>query len=161
MAITRLNHAVLYVRDIARTKKFYSEVLGLEAMVEDASGRYLFMRAPGSHNHHDIAFFAVGDGAGQSTAGRSTVGMYHVAWEVPTLEALEEMRQRLAAAGALIGASDHGVNKSLYSLDPDGLEFEVMWLVPEEHWGDKAHRAIIDPLDIAADRRHFAEFGLS
>ena len=106
MAITRLNHAVLYVRDIARTKKFYSEVLGLEAMIEDASGRYLFMRAPGSHNHHDIAFFAVGDGAGQSTAGRSTVGMYHVAWEVPTLEALEEMRQRLAAAGALIGASD-------------------------------------------------------
>ena len=63
MAITRLNHAVLYVRDIARTKKFYSEVLGLEAMIEDASGRYLFMRAPGSHNHHDIAFFAVGDGA--------------------------------------------------------------------------------------------------
>ena len=161
MAITRLNHAVLYVRDIARTKKFYSEVLGLEAMVEDASGRYLFMRAPGSSNHHDIAFFAVGEGAGQSTAGRSTVGMYHVAWEVPTLAALEEMRERLAAAGALIGASDHGVNKSLYSLDPDGLEFEVMWLVPEEHWGDKAHRAIIDPLDISADRRHFAEFGLS
>lgn len=161
MAITRLNHAVLYVRDIARTKRFYTEVLGLETMIEDTSGRYLFMRAPGSGNHHDIAFFAVGDGAGPSAAGRSTVGMYHIAWEVSTLTELEEMRQRLASAGALIGASDHGVNKSLYSLDPDGLEFEVMWLVPEEHWGDMAHRAIIDPLDIAADRQRFAEYGLS
>lgn len=161
MAITRLNHAVLYVRDIARTKKFYTEVLGLETMIEDANGRYLFMRGGASENHHDIAFFAVGEGAGQSMAGRSTVGMYHVAWEVPTLAELEEMREKLAAAGALIGASDHGVNKSLYSRDPDGLEFEVMWLVPPEHWGDKAHKAIIDPLDIAADRRHFAEFGLS
>ena len=161
MGITGLNHVVLYVRDIARTKKFYSEVLGLETMIDDPHGRYLFMRGPQSPNHHDIAFFAVGDGAGPSAAGRSTVGMYHFAWEVPTLAELEEMRQRLAAAGALIGASDHGVNKSLYSVDPDGLEFEVMWLVPPEHWGDKAHRAIIDPLDIGADRRKFAEYGLS
>ena len=71
------------------------------------------------------------------------------------------MRKKLAAAGALIGASDHGVNKSLYSLDPDGHELEVMWLVPPDHWGDMAHQAIIHPLDLDADRKHFAQFGLS
>jgi hypothetical protein len=26
--------------------------------------------------------------------------------------------------------SDHGTTKSLYGKDPDGLEFEVVWLVP-------------------------------
>lgn len=161
MPIKGLNHAVLYVRDVAVTKRFYTEVLQFETMIEDAQGRYLFMRAPLSENHHDIAFFAIGSGAAPSTAGRTSVGMYHLAWEVGTLAELDEMRQRLTAAGALVGASDHGVNKSLYSLDPDGHEFEVMWLVPPEHWGDMAHRAIIDPLDLAADRRRFAEFGLS
>jgi catechol-2,3-dioxygenase len=65
------------------------------------------------------------------------------------------MRERLSAAGALVGASDHGANKSLYSRDPDGLEFEVMWLVPAEHWGEAEHQAIIRPLDIAAERAHF------
>lgn len=160
MAITRMNHAVLYVRDVSVTKRFYSEVLGFETMIEDPHGRYLFMRAGASENHHDIAFFAIGTGAAPSEAGGRTVGLYHIAWEVPTLEELEAMRERLAAAGALIGASDHGVNKSLYSRDPDGIEFEVMWLVPPEHWGEMAHQAIIEPLDLAADRRHFAQFGL-
>lgn len=160
MAITRLNHVVLYVRDISVTKRFYGDVLGFQPMIEDSAGRYLFMRANGSANHHDIAFFAIGSGAEPSQAGRSTVGLYHIAWEVPTLEELEQMRERLAVAGVLIGASDHGVNKSLYSRDPDGIEFEVMWLVPQEHWGTMAHEAIIEPLNIAADRKHFAPFGL-
>ena len=160
MPINGLNHAVLYVRDIAVTKRFYTDVLDFETMAEDPNGQYLFMRAPLSKNHHDIAFFAVGSDAAPSPAGRGAVGMYHIAWEVATLEELEEMRVKLSAAGALIGASDHGVNKSLYSLDPDGHEFETMWLVPPEHWGEMAHQAIIRPLDLAADRKHYAQFGL-
>lgn len=161
MPISGLNHAVLYVRDVSHTQRFYEDVLDFETMIIDPGGQYLFMRAPLSQNHHDIAFFSIGDGAGPSEAGRSTVGLYHVAWQVGTLEELEEMRIKLATAGALVGASDHGVNKSLYSRDPDGHEFEVMWLVPPEHWGEMAHQAIIRPLDIAADRKHFAQFGLS
>ena len=103
------------------------------------------MRAPASANHHDIAFFTIGDEPPTPTAGQRTVGMYHVAWEVGTLDELIEMRDRLAAAGALVGASDHGVNKSLYCHDPDGLEFEVMWLVPPEHWGDQNTRRSSSP----------------
>jgi len=130
MGIHRLNHAVLYVRDAARSTAFYADVLGFRVKVELPGGAGAFLQAPGSTNDHDLALFALGDRAGQSTAGRSTVGLYHLAWEVETLADLEEHRQRLAAAGALVGESDHGTTKSLYAQDPDGLEFEVVWLIP-------------------------------
>jgi catechol-2,3-dioxygenase len=156
MAITGMNHAVLYVRDARRTAAFYQDVLGFILVIDDPQGRFQFLRAPASQNHHDLALFTIGSGAGPSEAGRSTVGLYHIAWEVPTLDELEAMRQRLADAGALVGASDHGVNKSLYAVDPDGLEFEVMWLVPPHLWGDDEHEAIVRPLDIAADQRRYA-----
>jgi catechol-2,3-dioxygenase len=153
--ITGLNHAVLYVRDARRQQAFYSEVLGFETVVADPGGAFVFMRAPGSVNHHDLACFTIGAGAGDSTAGRAQVGLYHLAWEVPTLEDLEAHRRKLVEAGALRGASDHGVNKSLYAHDPDGIEFEVMWLVPADQWGAEAHQAIVRPLDIPGDTARY------
>ena len=157
MPITGMNHAVLYVRDAHRTAEFYSRVLGFTAVIDDPQNRFMFMRAPASENHHDIAFFTVGDEAGPSAAGRGTVGLYHLAWEVPTLEELAVVRDRLEAEGALVGASDHGANKSVYAKDPDGLEFEVMWLVPADHWGAEEHEAIVRPLDLDAEQRRFAD----
>ena len=156
--ISGMNHAVLYVRDAHRHQRFYADVLGFVTVI-DGPGPYVFMRAPASQNHHDIAFFSVGGEAGASRAGRETVGMYHIAWEVPTLDELAGMRERLIEAGALAGESDHGVNKSLYAKDPDGLEFEVMWLVPPQHWGVEEHQAIIRWLDLDADRARFAALG--
>ena len=157
MAITGTNHIVLYVRDARAHQAFYRDTLDFETVIEDPGGHYVFMRAPASDNHHDIAFFTIGSSAGPSAAGSATVGMYHVAWAVPSLDELIAMRERLAAAGALVGASDHGVNKSLYCHDPDGLEFEVTWVVPPEHWGEMEHMAIIEPLDLEADKARFAE----
>ncbi len=154
MTIRQLNHAVLYVRDAQTHRQFYEDVLGFLTVI-DGPGPFVFMRAPGSANHHDIAFFTIGDAAEPSDAGRRTVGMYHLAWEVATLDELAEMRDRLDAAGALTGASDHHVNKSLYCRDPDGLEFEVMWLNPPENWGAKEHDAIVDPLDLELDRARY------
>jgi catechol-2,3-dioxygenase len=159
MAITGMNHAVLYVRDARRNAAFYRDVLGFTTVIEEAGGAFVFLRAPASQNHHDIAFFSIGEQAGASTAGLQTVGMYHIAWEVPTLDDLEAIRARLIEAGALVGASDHGANKSLYAKDPDGLEFEVMWLTPASTWGDEEHEAVIEPLDLEAAKRKYAEHG--
>ena len=49
---------------------------------------------------------------------------------VDTLAELRRVAAVLAERGALVGASDHGTTKALYARDPDGLEFEVSWLVP-------------------------------
>jgi catechol-2,3-dioxygenase len=159
MGIQGMNHAVLYVRDARRTAAFYRDVLGFAAVIEHPDGAFAFMRAPDSANHHDIAFFSIGADAAPSDAGTRTVGLYHLAWEVGSLDELAAMRDRLDAAGALVGASDHGANKSLYAKDPDGLEFEVMWLVPATLWGAEEHEAIVRPLDLDAERRRFAATG--
>ena len=148
--ITGMNHAVLYVRDARTQQRFYADVLGFTTVVGDDDGRFAFMRAPASQNHHDIAFFSIGSGAGASTAGRTSVGLYHLAWQVATIDELATMRERLEAAGALVGASDHGASKSLYAVDPDGLEFEVMCLVPAERGATRSTTAIVRPLDLDA-----------
>jgi catechol-2,3-dioxygenase len=153
--ITRLNHAVLYVRDARVHERFYSDVLGFSTVAGEPAGAYVFMRAPGSDNHHDIAFFTVGSEVSNSTAGRGSVGLYHLGWEVGTLAELESLQTRLRECGALAGGSDHGGNLSIYAHDPDGLEFEVMWLVPQSDWGEADTEALIRPLDLEAAIKHF------
>ena len=147
MPIHRLNHAVLYVRDVARSVAFYGDVLGFTSVM--AMPGAAFLRAPGSTNDHDLGLFEIG-AAGASTAGRSTVGLYHLAWEVDTLAELRRVREALATAGALVGESDHGTTKSLYSKDPDGLEFEVVWLIPAALLDERAieSRTRIGRLDL-------------
>lgn len=154
MNITRLNHAVLYVRSAARIADFYRRVLGFDIVIADPQDRFAFLRAGRSQNHHDLALFSIGEQAGPPTGGR-TVGLYHIAWEVPTMDDLEAARAKLSEVGSLVGASDHGVNKSLYCLDPDGNEFEVMFLVPPDQWGAEEHEAIVRPLDLAGDRQRY------
>ncbi|MEU8425026.1 VOC family protein [Micromonospora sp. NPDC048835] len=159
MGIHRLNHAVLYVSDLARSVAFYRDVLGFRqvAMTPDGFRGATFLQAPDSTNDHDLGLFEVGAAAGRSTAGRSTVGLYHLAWEVDTLDELAVTAERLAAADALVGTSDHGSTKSLYGKDPDGLEFEVVWLIPADLLDDAAlaARKQIGRLDLDAERRRY------
>jgi catechol-2,3-dioxygenase len=157
MAIHRLNHAVLFVRDVERSVTFYRDVLGF-GVVNEIGGKAAFLRAPESTNDHDLGLFEIGAQAGPSLAGRETVGLYHLAWEVDTLRDLESLAARLAEAGALVGASDHSTTKSLYGRDPDGLEFEIAWVLPADRLDDAvlAGRSAIKPLDIA---REIARYG--
>ncbi|GAB2598361.1 VOC family protein [Streptomyces capparidis] len=146
MSVRRLNHAVLYVRDVERSVDFYRAALGFE-VTASLPGRAAFMRAPGSDNDHDLGLFAVGDRAASPAPG--TTGLYHLAWEVGTLGELTAAGRVLRERGALIGASDHVVSKSFYARDPDGIEFEVMWRVPREDWPADGAAAVL-PLDLEA-----------
>ena len=152
MPVQRLNHAVLFVRDVDRSAAFYRDVLGFRVKVE-RPGRAVFLQAEGSTNDHDLGLFAAGAAAGPSGAGRSTVGLYHLAWEVDTLAELARIRGALAEAGALAGASDHVTTKALYGKDPDGLEFEISWLLPADLITPEieAQGATTRPLDLAAE----------
>ena len=154
MGIHRLNHAVLFVRDLVVSTTFYGDVLGFTE-VSSMPGQAAFLRAPESTNDHDLGLFRVGSQAGSSLAGRGAVGLYHLAWEVSTLGDLETLQQDLAEAGALRGMSDHGTTKSLYGADPDGLEFEIVWLVPAHLLTDDLPAMTIKPLDLPAEMARY------
>ena len=149
MGVSRLNHAVLFVSDVAASVAFYTEVLGFR-VAETIGGQAAFLQAPDSTNDHDLGLFSAGGQAGPSAAGRSTVGLYHLAWEVSTLGDLEQLSVALADHGALVGMSDHGTTKSLYAKDPDGLEFEVVWLIPA-HLLTEQDTMTTRPLDLPAE----------
>src|SRR5208282_257015 len=144
MAVRRLNHAVLYVSDLARVVEFYTYALGFEVRMQ-IPGRAAFLRSPESANDHDLGLFEVG----HAPLPRNPYGgRYHLAWEVGTLAELAEIRASLDERGALVGASDHRVSKSLYAKDPSGIEFEVMWRVPAQDWeAEMAKGSMTVPLD--------------
>lgn len=158
MGVQRLNHAVLYVRDVPRSVEFYGATLGFRPIdgMDGLTGAS-FLKAPGSTNDHDLGLFQVGAAAADSPAGQGSVGLYHLAWEVDTLAELERVGQALAARDALVGATDHATTKALYARDPDGLEFEVCWLVPADRLTPEilAARARMTPLDLPADQERF------
>ncbi len=151
--VARLNHAVLFVRDASRAAEFYRRVVGFEAVSVEFGGQAVFLRAGGGENHHDLGLFTVGLDAVRPARG--SVGLYHLAWEVPSIEDLATAADVLSSYGALQGASDHGVSKSLYGADPDGNEFEVMWRVPRTAWGEDEHRGAVRPLDLQAELRRW------
>ena len=158
MGVYRLNHAVLYVRDVARSVEFYGATLGfrpIEGM--DGLTGAAFLRVPGSTNDHDLGLFQIGSAASDSPAGRSSVGLYHLAWEVDTLGELERIAGVLSERGALVGATDHATTKALYAKDPDGLELEVMWLVPADRLTPEilGARDRLAPLDLQAEIDRF------
>ena len=150
MTVRRLNHAVLYVRDVARSVDFYKEALGFTVLHQQATAA--FLRASGSTNDHDLGLFAVGPDAPEPAA--HAPGLYHLAWEVETLAELRDVRAVLQSMGALVGQSDHTTTKSLYAKDPDGLEFEVCWLIPRDRLNG-AEMAGTLPLDLDKEIAHY------
>lgn len=147
MTVRRLNHAVLNVRDVSRSAAFYSEVFDFTTGFE-IPGRAVFLRARDSLNDHDLGLFAVGSQAPAPAEG--SVGLYHLAWEVGTLDELIGIKDGLTRRGALAGSADHLVSVSLYGKDPDGIEFEVMWRVPREDWPRAEETDRVRPLDLDA-----------
>jgi catechol-2,3-dioxygenase len=157
MPVTRLNHAVLFVRDADAAASFYGSLFGFVELERPAGMRAVFLRSPRGGNHHDLGLFEVG--ADAVRPARGAVGLYHLAWEVDTIAELARMADVLRDAGALTGASDHVVSKSLYGRDPDGNEFEVMWAVPATAWGEDADRGVVQPLDLDAELRRWGAGG--
>lgn len=149
MPISRLNHAVLFVSDLDRAVDFYTTNLDFTVLSREERFNAAFLRAAGSENHHDLGLFGMGDEAPQPPRGAT--GLYHLAWQVPTLDDLASYRERLMAAGALGGESSHGATLSLYGADPDGNQFEIMWMLPRDAWGEYEDRAVVERLDLAAE----------
>ncbi|MEO7836337.1 MAG: VOC family protein [Acidimicrobiales bacterium] len=145
----RLNHAVLFVGELERSVRFYTATFAMDVITREPRANAAFLRLPRSGNHHDLGLFGV------STTGepkrRGGIGLYHLAWQVDTIDELAEARRALLGDGTLTGESSHGATKSIYGADPDGNEFEIMWMLPRGDWGPYENDAPVDRLDLAAE----------
>jgi catechol-2,3-dioxygenase len=152
----RLNHAVLFVADVDRSTRFYTEIFGMEVATRVARMNAAFLRLPRSGNHHDLGLFGIGTSSGPRRPG---IGLYHLAWQLDTIDELVELRQRLLDAGAYTGESDHGATKSIYGADPDGNEFEMMWMLPRSAWGEYESAGVVEHLDLAGEVARWSGIG--
>lgn len=148
-APVRLNHAVLFVAELERSVGFYRDAFGMEVIAREPRANAAFLRLPRGGNHHDLGLFAVGAAGGPKRRG--AIGLYHLAWQLDTIDELVEARRTLVDLGAYTGESSHGATKSLYGVDPDGNEFEVMWMLPREEWGRYENEATVERLDLDAE----------
>lgn len=125
IGLKRLQHLVLWVSNADRSARFYRDVLGFEEVRRYPGA--VFLKLAGTADDHNLGLF---EQPGLTTPDERVARMYHSAWEVAEITDLVRARERLLAAHALVGASNHGSSLSLYAKDPDGLEFEIFWTVP-------------------------------
>lgn len=131
-----LSHAGIYVRDLDRMERFYTDVMGL-VVTDRGQGvtfkhNLVFMSSdPGQHHE-----FVLSDGR-PADAAFSTV--MQMSFKVGSLDELRAVHRRAVAepdCGDPV-AVDHGNAWSIYFGDPEGNTIEVYldspWHVPQPH----------------------------
>lgn len=117
-----IGHLVLNVSNCARSTAFYRDVVGFQVSRYVPGGKRTFLTC--GVVHHNLALFETPAGAPGLQKGQ--VGINHFAFKVDNYQALQAAYQRLKAADAVIDhVVDHGMTRSVYFLDPDGIMMEL------------------------------------
>lgn len=133
-AVRKIGHAVIFVSDIERSKRFYTEVLGFQ--ISDVypgsmmPGGMVFLRCNG--DHHCLAL--VGDEGKGKGGDANSKSLHHLAFELATLDEVFRARDHLKAQGARItyeGRRRAGCQVAVEFLDPDGHHLELYWGVDQ------------------------------
>lgn len=136
MEVKELGHIVLYVKDVAVSRRFYRDILGWKEV-----GAYSETAAAFSsgRTHHELLLLKAGANAAP-TPGKPRVGLYHFGLKIGETD--DELRAAVALLREndvpIVGMSDHGVTHSVYFLDPDGNEIEIYIDVQPEVWRDNS-----------------------
>jgi catechol 2,3-dioxygenase len=143
---THLGRVVLQVSDLAQSRAYYEDLLGLRTITESAGA--LMLGAQGS----DAILVELRTGDGVQPLARPRLGLYHFAILLPTRHDLGRFVRHLAERHVRAGTADHLVSEALYLQDPDNLGIEVYADRSRDRWqyngGELAMAS--DPLDIAS-----------
>jgi len=140
---TKIGHAHLKVRDLARSVAFYTRFLGMR-VTEKVDERYVFLT--GGHFHHEIALQQVG--AMAPSPPENGTGLYHVAFEVPDKRSFVLAYRHLTQAGIVVSTVNHYISWAMYFDDPDGNGLEIYWDTRNEPGGLKLWAGNNAPLDM-------------
>jgi lactoylglutathione lyase len=120
--VKKLLHTRYRVHDLEKTVSFYKDVLGLEEVRRETSGRgsqLVFLKAPGSDVEIEICKF---DNSGPVVVGPD---LTHLAFEV---EDLDKFAKHAAAKGYPLSDGPHssGSGKIAFIDAPEGYEIELI-----------------------------------
>ena len=132
--LERIGHILINVRDVERSKSFYTNILGFKVLEQDPQHGGVFLSLGQYGNTLDIFPSSNPDAFPQPKAGvdrREGLGVKHMAFAVGTEEALKNAYFALQDAGVPIHrAIDHESQKSIYFYDPDDNLLEIVWERP-------------------------------
>ena len=152
-----VSHLALVTPDMDTTVRFYAGVLGMRLVATLMAGpmrHYFFEIAPGN----TVAFFEVAgaetfDKAAGTPLPDRAVQLDHIAFNVADQAALDRLRDRLEAAGTEVTATvDHGILRSIYFTDPNGIALEATYWVVDGTAHDDPDDPVLfaDPVPVAA-----------
>jgi catechol 2,3-dioxygenase len=119
----RIGHLVVKVRNLERSRRFYTEVVGLELMKDLPELKMIFL-ASNRRDHHELALAEVGEHA--SAPNPSDIGLSHFAFRLKDMDDLRAAYLELKKHDVPISFTvNHGVTRSIYFLAPDGNQLEV------------------------------------
>jgi catechol 2,3-dioxygenase-like lactoylglutathione lyase family enzyme len=125
-----MRHIALKVRDVARSKRFYQDFLGMEVVWEpDPQNVYLSSGCDNIALHEVSRSFATGVPEQQ---------LDHLGFVVETIERVKELEQEFQAKGVKIVHPfkiHRDGSASFYCADPDGIVIQMLYephLSPQE-----------------------------
>ena len=129
--LERIGHCAVRVRDVERSKEFYTEVLGFQFMEQDPDHGGCFMSLPGDGHTIDVSPVDDPDTAHGPVQTPGGVGVVHIAFKVGSYQALKEAYDTLEEHGVTVNRMmDHVSQRSIYFTDPDGNGLEIYYEYP-------------------------------
>lgn len=142
---TELGQVSLRISNLARSARFYTEVVGLKMLRQQ--GRVAELTADGKNT---LLVLEEVEGLVQQPE-RTAAGLYHFAILVPDRESLGLVIRNLVAHNIPVGQGDHLVSEALYISDPDNNGIEIYVDRPRDTWKRDAQGEIMmttDPVDV-------------
>ncbi len=140
---TRIGRTALRVTDLEEVSEFYRTVVGLRVLDQSGSSSILGVE--------DRPLLVLEEDEDAPRRQRSSAGLFHNAFRVPSRAALGAALDRIRDQWQLSGASDHRVSEALYLRDPEGNGVEIYCDLPRDEWptaDDGRVQISTEPLDL-------------
>ena len=135
MQLSKIGHVLIAVHDLARSKDFYTRILGFDVLEEDPDHGGVFLTiGEGTHVVDLVPLLGTPPPIVPKSFAdlKPALGIGHVAFPVASAQKLRQAYFELVDNHvSVLGIVDHESQESVYFCDPDGNVLEIYWERPD------------------------------